>query len=130
MIKQRAKQCYQGFLPLLLAHKRAVLFLSIIGILIDIFILSFISNLVFLALTGLWIGAVIGWKMEGRLSIAGALIFLTMCPFLLIFKKDAIAEKAAIWAYMFLAVGVVQQLIEFKKKPKNLANFKNFIKKN
>jgi len=100
----------------------------ILGIFIDVFIFRFTSDLVILTLTGLWIGAVIGWKLEGRFSILGALIFLTICPFLLIFKKDPIAEKAAIWAYMFLVVGVVQQLIEFKKKPKNLRDFDQFLK--
>jgi len=104
------------------------LLVAVLGIFIDVFIFKFTSDVVILTLTGLWIGAVIGWKLEGRFSILGALIFLTMCPFLLIFKQEAIAEKAAIWAYMFLVVGVIQQLIEFKKEPKNLRDFDQFIK--
>jgi len=39
-----------------------------------------------------------------------------MCPFLLIFQKEPIAEKAAVWAYMFLLVGVIQMIIEYVKE--------------
>ncbi|OQB43715.1 MAG: hypothetical protein BWY03_00626 [Parcubacteria group bacterium ADurb.Bin159] len=116
-------------LSALSAKKHWWLFVSVIGILLDIFIFPFTSDVVILILTGLWIGAVVGWKLEGRFSIFAALIFLTLCPFLLIFKKDPLAEKAAIWAYMFLVVGVIQQLIELKRKPKNLVNFDDFIKR-
>ena len=129
MIRQKINQRYQRFLSVLSAKKHLWLFISVIGILLDIFIFPLTSDVVILILTGLWIGAVVGWKLEGRFSILGALIFLIMCPFLLIFKKDPLAEKAAIWAYMFLVVGVIQQLIELKRKPKNLVNFDDFIKR-
>ena len=129
MIRQKINQRYQRFLSALSAKKHWWLFVSVIGILLDIFIFPLTSDVVILILTGLWIGAVVGWRLEGRFSILGALIFLTMCPFLLIFKKDPVAEKAAIWAYMFLVVGVIQQLIELKRKPKNLVNFDDFIKR-
>jgi len=128
MIRQKINQRYQRFLSALSAKKHWWLFISVIGILVDIFFLPFTSDLIIFVFTLFWIGAVVGWKLEGRFSILGALIFLTMCPFLLIFKKDPIAEKAAIWAYMFLVVGVIQQLIELKRKPKNLINFDDFIK--
>jgi hypothetical protein len=74
-----------------------------------LFCFCFLFDLV-LFLTGLWILAVRHYKFEGRVSIAIALFFLTLCPFLLIFKKEPIAEKAAIWAYMFLVVGVVKEI--------------------
>ncbi len=108
--------------------KCTFLLLAIVGVLVDIFIFRFTSDLVILGLTGMWIGAVIGWRLEGRFSILGALIFLTMCPFLLILKKDPIAEKAAIWAYMFLVVGVIQQLIELKKEPEGWRDFDDFLR--
>jgi len=87
--------------------------LVIFGILLDIFIIKFTSDLLILVLTGLWIWLVMLHKFEGRVPIAGGLIFLIMWPFLLIFGKEAIAEKSAIWAYMFLLVGVIQMIIEY-----------------
>ncbi len=96
-------------------HRNFFLIAAIVGILMDIFVFRFTSDVVIMGLTAIWIGAVIGWRLEGRFSIFGALIFLMMCPFLLMAKQEAIAEKAAIWTYMFLVVGVIQQLIEIHR---------------
>lgn len=41
-----------------------------------------------------------------------ALFFLALCPFLLVFKKDALAEKSAIYAYYFLVISVILIIIE------------------
>jgi len=90
--------------------------LVIFGILLDIFIIKFTSDLLILILTGLWILSVYHFKFKGKVSISLALGFLILCPFLLIFKKELIAEKAAIWAYMFLVVGVVQLFVEYSKE--------------
>jgi len=87
----------------------------------DIFIFDSTQDLVILFLTGLWILTVWLNHFEGRISIAGGLIFLAMCPFLLIFGKEAIAEKSAIWAYMFLAVGVGQMIVEYIREERRNA---------
>jgi len=87
-----------------------------VGILFDIFFLKLTSDFLIFFLTGLWILAVKLYKFEGRVSVGMALGFLVLCPFLLILKKEAIAEKAAIWTYMFLVVGVIQMLIEVRKE--------------
>ena len=92
--------------------------LIIFGILLDIFVLKFTSDLLILILTGLWILSVYRFKFKGRVSIGLALGFLILCPFLLIFKKELIAEKVAIWAYLFLVVGVIQLFIEYFKEGK------------
>ncbi|PIU03185.1 hypothetical protein COT44_04810 [Candidatus Shapirobacteria bacterium CG08_land_8_20_14_0_20_39_18] len=93
-----------------------ILIIAGIGIFFDIFVFRFTSDLLILFLIGLWTILAYRYKFKGRVSIAGALIFLTMCPFLLIFKKDLVAEKSAIWAYMFLVVGVIQMIIEYVKE--------------
>lgn len=82
-----------------------------IAILFDIFFLRFTSDFLIFFLTALWVLVVKLYKFEGRVSVAVALGFLILCPILLIFKKEAIAEKAAIWTYMFLVVGVIQLFI-------------------
>jgi len=101
---------------LLLRNKFWILLLTGVGIFIDIFIFDPTWDLVILFLTGLWILVIWLYKFEGKVSLAGGLVFLSLCPFLLIFKKEAIAEKAAIWAYMFLVVGVVQEFIEYLRE--------------
>ena len=89
-------------------YKIWVLLLTGLGIFLDIFIFVPTRDLVILFLTGFWILSVWLYKFEGRVSVAGGLVFLVMCPFLLIFRKEPMAEKAAIWAYMFLVIGVFQ----------------------
>lgn len=57
-------------------------------------------------------------RSKGQVLVGVGLVFLTLCPFLLIFKAEALAEKAAILAYLFLVVGVGQQVIEYWRERK------------
>lgn len=58
-----------------------------------------------------------GW--ESRIIATMALISLASCPFLLYFKKDALAETMAVYAYFFLVMTVVLQIVELKRETKN-----------
>lgn len=93
------------------------------GILFDIFIFNPTWDLVILWQTSLWVLTIWLYKLEGRVSIAGALIFLAVCPFLLILNKESIAEKLAIWAYVFLAVGGLVISTKFLLKVRQPKNF-------
>jgi len=88
------------------------------GILFDVFLFGLSSNFIILFFTGLWILIVKLYKFEGRISVVIAFLFLMMCPFLLIFKKDLIAEKVAIWVYIFLVIAAVQMTIGYMKEQK------------
>jgi len=112
---------FPRFLKFVFTNYLFWLVLGILGILIDIFVFKFSSDLLIMLLTGLWILSICHFKFEGRVSIGLALGFLILCPFLLIFKKELIAEKAAVWAYMFLVVGVVQMFIEHVKEERKSA---------
>jgi hypothetical protein len=57
------------------------------------------------------------YKWDSRILVGVVLAFLASCPILLIFKKEDIAEQMAIYAYCFLAMTVVLQVVEFKKHP-------------
>lgn len=99
--------------------RRIVLLLFfIIGVFTNIFVLSFTSDLMILSLIGSLILLVYRYKLKGELSLSGGLIFLTTCPFLLIFEEEVIAEKVAVWAYVFLAVGITQTLVKNIKEEK------------
>ncbi|MEA2020148.1 MAG: hypothetical protein U9M98_00255 [Patescibacteria group bacterium] len=95
-----------------------------LGIFVDTFFFDFTSDLVILFFIFLWIMASWLFSFEGRVSVGVGLGFLVLCPFLLIFKADFIAEKAAVWAYMFLLVGVVHEIIEFREERTQEANTK------
>jgi hypothetical protein len=59
-----------------------------------------------------WFLLALSVKHDSRLSAAMGLVFLAACPFLLIAKKDPVAEQVANYAYFFLAIGVLVQLEE------------------
>jgi len=105
-------------------YKVWILVFTGVNILFDIFVLKFTSDLLILFLTGLWILLVCLFKFKSDVSISLALGFLILCPFLLIFKKGLIAEKSAIWAYMFLVVGVVELFVEYLKDGRKGAKIK------
>ena len=88
------------------------------------------SNDLFLVLSSLfWIGSIIGFKLESRFSIAGSLIMLLITILLFIIKLETLAEKTAVWCYILLIIGVVQQLIEIRYKNPDLKNFDLYIKR-
>lgn len=97
-------------------HRLAVLFLAALGIFFDLFIIDSDYDLRVLFLTGLWILSVRLHKFEARVSIAVGLALLALCPFALIFGRSSVAEKAAIWAYLFLIVGVVQEMAKSRNE--------------
>jgi hypothetical protein len=59
-----------------------------------------------------WLLLALAVQHDSRLSAAMGLVFLASCPFLLIAKKEPVAEQAANYAYFFLAIGVLVQLEE------------------
>jgi len=59
-----------------------------------------------------WLFLALIVEHDSRISAAVGLAFLATCPFLLIAKKEAVAEQAANYAYFFLAIGVLVQLEE------------------
>ncbi len=59
--------------------------------------------------------ALYGW--DSRILATGALITLISCPILLLVKQDVYAERIAVYAYYFLVMTVVLQIIEYKRHP-------------
>jgi hypothetical protein len=54
--------------------------------------------------------------LDSRFAGGAALVLLASCPFLLIFKKDILAESAAVYAYYFLVITVLAQIRELKRE--------------
>jgi|GEM_PF-1284930 len=59
-----------------------------------------------------WLFLALTVQHDSYLSAVIGLAFLVTCPFLLIAKRDSVAEQAANYAYFFLAIGVLVQLEE------------------
>lgn len=63
----------------------------------------------------IYFGISILWNLESRIAAALALFFLASCPILLILKNDALAETFAIYAYYFLVITVVGEIIALRR---------------
>ena len=59
--------------------------------------------------------ALYGW--DNRVIGGLALLSLASCPFLLLFKQADLAEIMAVYAYFFLVLTVVLQIIEYQRHP-------------
>ncbi|MFZ2072730.1 MAG: hypothetical protein WAV10_03575 [Minisyncoccia bacterium] len=98
------------FVPLL---KPSVLFV-IFCIYVDIFIIRKYSDINTMLFSLLWILSLLAYRYESNRSFGIALSFLTFCPFLLLAEMNWMAVKSAVWAFMFLVVGVMHATIEIK----------------
>lgn len=83
-------------------------------IFIDVFIIRKYSESVITLFIFLWILEVSANRLESRYSFALAFVLFMFCPFLLSVNIDWVAEKSALWAYMFLVMGTVHALIELR----------------
>lgn len=55
------------------------------------------------------------WELSSRISAFAALILIASEPFLLYFKNDALAETLAVYAFYFLVITVIQEMISLRK---------------
>lgn len=62
-----------------------------------------------------YIGVLMFLKLSSRVSAFLALILIASEPFLLYLKNDALAETLAVYAFYFLVITVVQEIISLKK---------------
>lgn len=65
------------------------------------------------------------YEWDNRIIGVLALIFLASCPFLLQFKQDALAEQMAVYAYFFLVMTVILQIVEYKRHPESYKESEN-----
>ncbi len=110
------KEWWMNFFGLIrkdiLSKKKQGIILIIISICIGIYLGLSAGLLWFLFLAF----AIYGW--DNRIIGVMAIICLATCPFLLQFKQDVLAEQIAVYAYFFLVMTVVLQIIEYKRHPK------------
>ena len=63
-----------------------------------------------------------------RLPIISALILLGLCPFLLIWKEETLANEVAIYAYFLLVMGVIIQVVEMAMGNEKIAKLAAFYR--
>lgn len=65
-----------------------------------------------------YLGISLIWKTPSRFSAGLALIFLALAPIFLMLKNEALAETVAVYAYYFLVITVLQEILELRREKK------------
>jgi len=125
MKKQKSKFFSPKIRKWLLCRKKTILMVAGLGIFCDLFFVNFVSDLIIFFLILLWILVVWLYHLSNKISVSSGLIFLTFCPFFLIFGKESRADKFAVWSFMFLAIGITQIVIEYVKEEKKVSPKEN-----
>ena len=94
----------------------------------DIFYLGDSYDSLFVAIIFLWGLISCRYKFEARISALFAIILLIFTPIYLIINQQNVAEKIAVWSYLFLCITLIQHIYEFKTKQKKLFFVKDFCK--
>ena len=102
------------------------LFAALVAALIDILTVKEIKDVIIVLIAVLWIAGLKIARLEGRFSILTGLVFLMIACLFLIIKIEFVAEKAAVWAFIFLSIGIFQQLKEYKTKSRDLNTLDSF----
>lgn len=93
----------------------SMLAVVVLGILGHVFIFSPQGSFYILMVLSFWIVPVWYFSLKAKVSVIAGLILLSMSPLFSIFKTELVANKVAIWAYIFLVMGTVQSLFECRR---------------
>lgn len=114
-------------------HFIAILFLTYLDVIIfllilfNIFFITILNDIALLVVAILWFYLANYYNDTSRKTFVAGIALLTLCPFILQSEYDNIAEKSAVWAYVFFATGAVQLIFEQRKKASTAieGNYKN-----
>ncbi len=109
---ERKKRTFMKKFKIFLQNiKMRILAITLIVILIEIIFFAKINDLTILITTALLIIGIRLNRLNEIVLIGIGLVLIIFCPVLLAFKQIFIAERVAIWAYIFLLLGVVKRII-------------------
>lgn len=103
------------FIGKILFSKYNFLFFSLFGILFEIIYIPTSIDAILIFLTLIWVLTIRMFKFKGELSVKIALLLLVLCPYYLGRNQNFMAEKIAVWVFLFLVVGVLQIIWENRK---------------
>lgn len=91
-------------------------------------ILSSILNItgndtVIIGLTSFWFFVAFVYKLKSYFSFIFSLVLIIMSPLLLYTSLEVLSVNFTVWGYLFLVVGVLQQIIELSWKDRELIGF-------
>ncbi len=102
-----------GIRSLFLQHKQVILTTVILTVLADIVFIKESSDFRIFGLLTIYIACIFFYKLTSKFTFMSSLVILMSMYLEFIFTgTSANTEKAAVWIFFFLAVGIVQQFKE------------------
>lgn len=93
-----------------------LILLAIVPVVYDIFGLTLKYDFMYLGVAFFWILLVRRYRLDSRVSGYLAVGYLGLTTFLIAIKQMPFADKAAVWAFLFLCLTAFQQATELKTK--------------
>ncbi len=94
-------------------NKQVVLTSILLGVLGDILLIKDDSDLRIFGLLGLYFASILFYKIKSRFTFAICLIILAVMYIAFILSGTSEqTEKAAVWLFFFMLIGIIQQLRE------------------
>lgn len=113
MITKNKLKVISGLLKLLYTYKTVMLTTIFLSIIADILIIAGGSDFRVYGILVLYILSILFYRLSSRTTFRLSLILLGIMFFEFIFTgTSAKTEKAAVWIFFFLAVGIIQQFRE------------------
>lgn len=110
---------YQLYFQKYLSDKYHIVLSSVITILfIESLLVNNTNDLLVLILTGMVALVMIIYKLDSSIAFVIALFFISLASLFYIIGLNVVAENFAVWAYLLLAIGLLQALIVLKSKTK------------
>lgn len=88
-----------------------IISLFLTGIMIES-VLRLQADLLFVVASLLWVLFIVKWKIKSKYSILVSLFFLGLSILFWLANRNEISKEEAVWFYIFLTIGVVQQFIQ------------------
>ena len=98
--------------------RKRILFVLVFAIVLTFVLIP--NSYILLSLIVFWLGAVICYRFENRMSFLVSVILLCFCPIMILGGQYEFAENFSILCYMFLCFGLIQNIVERKFKFKKL----------
>ncbi|GEM_PF-1295949 len=114
--KRKLEQVFQNAALFLSYNKFAILMLVFLGVAADVFILQSHSDLRTFTILALYIFSIRFYKLQSKIAFLFSLIFLlVMFIYFILMKTTDTTEKAAVWAFLFMGIGIFHQWVELKR---------------
>lgn len=100
----------------------------LVFILLDLFFLAKSYDYYLISVGMLWLLATVRFKFDFRISGLAAMVLLMLVPAFDISGWKMLAEKAANWSYLFLALAVLFQIYQYKYPSKKYFSLGYFLR--